>query len=444
MRAALIIIIVAVFAFSNLIAEEDTFNMERLPIGNPQTKYDFCAVKLNKVFDSNANTDVRFEQLIEKLRTYRIIMLGESHTNEQHHTVQLNVIKGLVAAGEKVCLALEMFNPAQNQVLANYISSQITEEEFLDQSDYFNTWGHNYRYYQPIFDYARTNQVKMFGVNTKHEYTSKIGRGGIQSLSSEEQAAIPEIDTTNVEHRFYIKAAMEGMDAVSPAQFRNIYAAQCVWDATMGEGAIKVARENPESIVLILVGSGHVAYNLAIGNIINKRSEFPFASVIAVDIADTVKESVMMQVKKSLDKDKKEASDKKAAPAEKKMPPMSMTHGGGMNADPYKIVARSLADFLWGVPEQKQEKYPSFGFSVDEKGEKGFSIKRVIPKTLAEEKGIMRGDIILAIDEKDFANMVHLKKYLSFKNWGDEIDFRILRDEKELNLKFKIEDSTSR
>lgn len=444
MRVALIIIIVTVFAFSNLIAQEDSFNMERLPIGNPQTKYDFCAVKLNKVFDTNANMDIRFEQLIEKLRTFRIIMLGESHTNEQHHTVQLNVIRGLVAAGEKVCLALEMFNPAQNQVLANYISGQITEEEFLDQSDYFNTWGHNYRYYQPIFDYARANQVKMFGVNTKHEYTSKIGRGGIQSLSSEEQAAIPEIDTTNVEHRFYFKAAMEGMDAVSPAQFRNIYAAQCLWDAAMGESAIKVARENPESIVLILVGSGHVAYNLAIGNIINTRSEFPFASVIAVDIADTLKESVMMQVKKSLDKDKKETSDKKAAPAEKKMPPMSMMHGGGMDAVPYKIVARSLADFLWGVPEQKQEKYPSFGFSVEEMGAKGFAVKRVIPKTLAEEKGIMRGDIILAIDEKTFANMAHLKNYLSFKNWGDEIDFRILRDEKVMNLKFKIEDSTSR
>jgi membrane-associated protease RseP (regulator of RpoE activity) len=241
-----------------------------------------------------------------------------------------------------------------------------------------------------------------------------------------------------VEHRYYFKAAMEGMDAISPAQFRNIYAAQCLWDAAMGEGAMKVARENPESIVLILVGSGHVAYNLAIGNIINKRSEFPFASVIAVDIADTVKESVMMQVKKSLDKDKKEASDKKAAPTEKKMPPMSMMHGGGMAEVPYKIVARSLADFLWGVPEQKQEKYPSFGFSVDEKGEKGFSIKRVIPKTLAQEKGFERSDIILAIDDKDFANMAQLKKYLSFKNWNETVAFKILRDNQVIEIKFEI------
>ena len=444
MHNKIIIIILAVFACSNLFAGEDTFNMERLPIGNPETRYDFCAVKLNKIFDTNANTDIRFEQLIEKLRMSRIIMLGESHTSEQHHTVQLNIIKGLVDAGETVCLALEMFNPAQNEVLENYVSGQITEEEFLDQSDYFNTWGHNYRYYQPIFDYARANRVPMYGVNTKHEFASKIGRGGIQSLSSEELAEIPEIDTTNVEHRFYIKAAMEGMDAISPAQFRNIYAAQCLWDAAMGEGAIKVAQENPESIVVILVGSGHVAYNLAIGNIISTRSKFPFSSVIAVDIADTVKESVMMQVKKSLDKDKKDAKDKKEVSAEKKMPIMPMMHGGSPDADPYKIVVRSLADFLWGVPEQKQDKYPSFGFSVEEKGENGFLVKRVIPKTLAEEKGILRGDIIVEIDGKSFPTMAQMKKHLSFKNWGEEIKFKILRDGKEIKLKFKIKQASSR
>lgn len=444
MRNAFTLAIIFLIAFSNLLAEQEDFNMERLPLGNSLTKYDFCAVKLNEVFDTNANTGISFEALIEKLRAVRIVLLGESHTNDQHHTVQLNVIKGLVDAGEKICLALEMFNPSQNAVLEKYISGQIAEEDFLEQSDYFNTWGHNYRYYQPIFNYARVNNVKMFGVNTKHEFASKIGRGGIQSLSAEEQTEIPEIDTTNIEHRFYIKAAMEGMDAVSPAQFQNIYAAQCLWDAAMGEGAIKVARENPGSIVVILVGSGHVAYNLAIGNIINKRSEFQFASIIAVDIADTVKESVMMQVKKSLDKNAKKAIDKKEAATEKKMPSMPMMHGSDPGAEPYKIVVRSLADFLWGVPEQKQEKYPSFGFSVEEKGATGFEVKRVIPKTLAEKKGFERGDVIVSIDGKTFSNMAQLKKYLSFKNWNDDIEFKILREEKIIKIKFQIENSSSR
>jgi uncharacterized iron-regulated protein len=434
---SLFIIIIIFLTFVVAWADEDEFNTEHLPIGNPQTKYDFCAVKLDKIFDTNTNTDITLDQLIQGLEKYRIVMLGESHTSEPHHKMQLEIIKGLIESGSSVCLALEMFNPSQNQVLENFISGKLTEEEFLDQSTYFNTWGHNYRYYKPIFNYAREKKIKMFGVNIERDYASKIGRGGIESLSPEEKENIPKIDTTNVEHRFYFKVAMQGMDALSPVQFSRMYDAQCLWDAAMGDGAIKVAQENPKSIVAVLVGSGHVAYNLGIGKIIKNRSDFPFASVIAIDVPDTMKESVMMKVKKSLKKEKKE--DKADSTREKKMPSMSMMHGGAMAASPYQIVIRSLADFLCGVPEEKQEKYPTIGFSVEEKEGNGFKVKMVIPETLAEEKGIQRGDIILAIDGKTFSDMAQLKKYLSFKNWGDDVAFKILRDGKEKKIKFKVE-----
>jgi len=428
--------------FSIAWADENEFNTERLPIGNPKTKYNFCAVKLNKIFDTNTREEVSLDQLIQRLKNFRVVMLGESHTSEQHHNMQLNVIKGLAESGASLGLALEMFNPSQNPVLEKYISARLTEEEFLDQSGYFNSWGHNYRYYKPIFDYARARRINMYGVNIEPEYASKIGRGGIESLSPEERAKIPEIDTTDVEHRFYFKVAMQGLDAISPAQFPRMYAAQCLWDAAMGDGAIKAAQENPEKIVIILVGSGHVAYNLGIGKIIEQRSDLSFVSVIAIDVPDTVQESVMMKVKKSLKEETK--TDQPEAMKEKKMPPMAMMHGGSRDTTPYKIVISSLADFLWGVPEQKQEQYPSFGFSVEEKSEPGFKIKRVLPETVAAEKGIQIGDIILAVDKKAFVDMTQLKKYLSFKNWGDKINFRILRAGKEKKIKFKIKQVSSR
>ena len=112
---------------------------------------------------------------------------------------------------------------------------------------------------------------------------------------------------------------------------------------------------------------------------------------------------------------------------------------GAMDNIPYEIVVRSLADFLWGVPEEKQEKYPSFGFSVKEISEQGFEVNRVIPETIAECQGIQRGDIIVSIDGKNFSKMAQLKKYLSYKNWNDSIAFKILRDGKEIEIEFVIE-----
>lgn len=420
-----------------LFAKDEQFNTERLPIGNPNTKFNFCPVKLNKIFDTNSGVDLDFDSLINKLKKYRVIMIGETHTNDLNHQVQLKIIKGLVEANQTVCLALEMFTPAQNQALNDYTSGKINEDEFLHQADYFNSWGHNYRYYKPIFDYAREKNLKMFGVNINHSYSSKIGRGGLKSLSEDERKSIPEIDSSNVEHRFFIKVAMEGMDATMPAQFRKIYAAQCLWDAAMGNGAIKVAHEHSRANVVVLAGSGHVAYNLGIGKIIKTRSNLTFASVVCVNVQDTVKESLMMKVKKSIDKEKMKA--KKGTKKSAKMPPMGKMSKMMMTETPHKIVIASLADFLWGLPEEKREKYPSFGFSLSKKTESGFEVKRVIPETIAEKQGIKKGDIFLTIDDKDFVCLSDLKKYLHYKNWDETISFKILRDSEEKLIEFKIE-----
>ncbi|MBN2009678.1 ChaN family lipoprotein [candidate division KSB1 bacterium] len=454
------------FIAANLFADENVFDTERLPIGDPARKYDFCAVKLDKILDTKANQNISTDQLIKGLQHFRIVMIGETHTNQLHHDMQLAVMKGLTEAGKKVCLALEMFTPSQNDALQKWVKGELTEDEFMDQVDYFNTWGHNYRYYQAIFQYAKAQHIPMFGVNTDHEYASKIGMHGLAGLSLEEAAAIPVVDTSNVEHRYFVKVAMEGMDATAPAQFKNIYAAQSLWDTVMGEGAIDVAKKHPDAIVLVFAGSGHVAYNLGIGRIINDRSEFPFASIVAVDVPDSVEESVMMKVKKSIKKQRKtddadstasdmsgtamEKSPSHTMPAmpgmseqktdDKKMPPMSMMHGmGSMEDTPYHIVSRSLADFLWGKKQLKDEEYPSFGFSIDDPVEQGFPVKRIIPESIAEKQGLKQGDIIVSIDGTTFKTMSALKKHLHFKNWGDSITFVVLREDKKVTISFTIE-----
>ncbi|MDZ7356840.1 MAG: ChaN family lipoprotein [candidate division KSB1 bacterium] len=438
MLKPLLFSLVLILSTALAMGQNDDFNTERLPIGNSRTKYDFCAVKLNSVFDSEAGQSISVAELIQKLQTYRIVMLGETHTNEQHHGMQLKVIRGLVEAGVSVRLALEMFTPAQNAALERYRLGQISEQEFLEQSDYFNTWGHNYRYYKPIFDYAREKQIPMYGVNIEQSLVSKIGRSGIESLAPAERGRVPEIDTTDVEHQFYFKVAMEGMDAFAPSQFRKLYISQCLWDAAMGTGAIEIAQQHPESIVLILVGSGHVAYNLGIGKIIQKRSELPFCSVIGVDVPDTVKQSVMMQVKKSIKLNEKTVQRDTAKTKTPTITAMAMMHGVSADETPYRIVIRSLADFLWGLPQEKQEKYPYFGFSVDEKANGGFRVRRVLPETLAQRHGFQIGDMILGIDGQSFENMAQMKQYLSFKNWGDKVAFKIMREGKLHSIKFKI------
>ncbi len=433
-----------------------SFESDRLPIGDLNRKYNFCAVKVEKIFDTKENKELSFDEMIEQLKQKRIVMIGETHTNQLHHDVQFEIIKGLVEAGKPVVLALEMYNPTQNEALAKWSSGKTDPNTFMKQTGFLTSWGHNYRYYKAIFDYAREKHIPLYGANIERKYTSIIGRGGLDSLSAEDLRTIPHIDTSTVEHKFLIKVLMQGMDALMPKQFNNMYPAQSLWDAAMGEGAIKVALEHPEATVVVLAGSGHVIYNLGIGRIIKDRSNLSFASVAVVDISEDKKESGMMKIKKDSknEDNKNKGSNEKSniMPHEKmdtdsihmkdkKMPhanPHSMAMMG-MNDTPYRIVIRSYADFLWGKKEMEREKYPAFGFSISkEKENGGFKIKSVFPGTIGYENGLKKGDIILSIDNNSFDTSFELRRYLQFKNWDEVISFNIIRDDENKEVTFTI------
>ena len=430
------------------------FDSEKLPIGDENRKYDFCTVKLDKIFDTKASKEVSLDQMIAELKDYQIVMVGESHTNQLYHDVELEVIKGLVEAGKPVVLALEMYNPKQDEALAKWSSGNTDPNTFMEQTDFLVTWGHNYRYYKAIFDYAREKHIPIYGANIEKQYTSKIGRSGVSSLTEEEIKAIPEIDTANIEHKFLIKVLMQGMDATMPDQFNNMYPAQSLWDVAMGEGAIRTAQKHPDATVVLLAGSGHVIYNIGIGRVIQDRSSFSFASVVPVDIPQKVKDSGMMEIRKDMKKDKEkdvkieekkpEMTDKKiesttkenVTEKEKPTNPHAMMM---MDETPYKIVVKSYADFIWGVKEMEQELYPAFGFSIkDSVKNGGYLVERVLPQTIAFENGLKKNDIILTIDAKTFNNSTELKKHLQFKNWDEQIAFKIKRGDENKDIIFVI------
>lgn len=404
-----------------------SFDSDRLPIGDSNKKYNFCTVKLDKIFNTNNNKESAFDEMINDLKQKRIVMIGESHTNQLHHDVQFEVIKGLVESGKPVVLALEMFNPGQNDALALWSSGKTDPDTFLEQTDFLTTWSHNYRYYKPIFDYCREKQIPIYGTNVERKYASKINMGGLSSLTDEDLQILPYIDTANVEHKFLINVMMDGMDASMPKQFVNMYAAQCLWDAAMGEGAIEAAKKHPEATIVVLAGSGHVVYNLGIGRIIKDKSDLPFASVVTVDIPNKTNHSGMDKVNKDPEKDKNTTT----------ISPHSM---GMMSMDgtPSRTVIRSYADYLFGKSEVKQEKYPSFGFSLKDTESSEYLIDKIFPQTIAYENGLQKGDLIQFVDGKSFDNLFELKKYLHFKNWDEEITFKIQRDSESKEITFII------
>ncbi len=458
--SGLVILLVAV----SLFGQSNPIDTDRLPIGDAAKKFDYVKVGLGKILDTDRNANLNRDELIRALLEQRVVMIGETHTNLRHHELQLDVIRGLTEAGKPVVLALEFFTPAQDSVLQLWSDGRLSQDEFMRASGYFDTWGHNYRYYAPIFNYCRDHAIPMKGVNVPSEYPSKVNRVGLAGLSEEDRLALPDVHLSSEEHRFFFKSATQGMDATMPAFFENMYEAQSLWDTAMGEGAITCAKDYPDAIVVVLAGSGHVAYNLGIGRILADRSDLPFASVMPVDVSPETEEFAMVQMRRDGDAQAKQktgtvrgkgffkrifrkkgktvhppvkseamAKDPAAASMTKKANP----HMPDMSEGPYKVVIRSLGDYLCGEPEMQQEAYPSFGFSFRMAGD-SLVISRVYPGTLAWDKGLRKGDVIRRIDGKIFTDATEMKIYLQTKNWDDAISFDLIRDGEDRTQAFTI------
>lgn len=230
-----------------------------------------------ELFDLEAQTLVSEPQSIERLRAARIVLVGEHHNNAAHHRAQLKVIRTLHEAGRKVAVGLEMFRKDSQQDLDRWVNGQISEPKF--KPIYLNNWNFGWELYGPIFNYAKENRIPMVGLNVSRKITSQVAYKGFDSLSEEQRGSLEGI-TCNVtqEYRDFISSAY-GAHGHGKMNFERFCEAQLVWDTAMAVYAVEYLKENPDTVMVILAGSGHVR-KLGIPTQLDKRVKWPYVVVL--------------------------------------------------------------------------------------------------------------------------------------------------------------------
>lgn len=72
------------------------------------------------------------------------------------------------------------------------------------------------------------------------------------------------------------------------------------------------------------------------------------------------------------------------------------------------------------------------------KSDTGIYITKVIEKAAADKAGIKENDIILSIDEQKLERMCELRRYIYTKKPRDEVNLKILRNNKEIEMKVEL------
>ncbi|MGS4345732.1 ChaN family lipoprotein [Myroides odoratus] len=173
---------------------------------------------------------VTYKQMIKTLAKSDVVLFGEYHNNSLGHWLQLKVTQSL---GEttKLMLGAEMFE-ADNQVgLSQYVSGEISEEDFEKEVRLWNNYKGDYR---PLVEYAKQNNLSFIATNVPRRYASLLFKGGMEAL-----------DTLKVEEKAWIAPLPFPYDPELPGYKEmltmfeadhvneNLPKAQAIKDATM-------------------------------------------------------------------------------------------------------------------------------------------------------------------------------------------------------------------
>ena len=218
-----------------------------------------------KIINTKTNEEIELKEMAERLGDYDVIFFGEYHGNKILHSLEFELLKMFHSNNKNMIISLEMFERDVQPVLDEYLSDEISEENFLANS---RPWPNYETDYKPLIEYAKENILTVIAANIPRRYANMISKQGLNaldSLSQEEKnfVARKHIVFEDEYKDIFIQTMKNNMAHSSkmPAGMMMnldlIYAAQCIKDDTMAESILQYQRIPPRRKVIHFNGDFH-------------------------------------------------------------------------------------------------------------------------------------------------------------------------------------------
>jgi uncharacterized iron-regulated protein len=236
--------------------------------------------------------DVKTGQILDRGELFRdvvakpsVVLLGESHTDADHHRWELQTLAALHGRGGSLVIGFEAFPRRLQAVLDDWVDGKLTDEAFLKASEWRQVWGYDAALYMPLFQFARLNRIPMIALNVERKLVSRVGEQGWENVPVAEREGLSDPAPASAAYQrdlarvFLLKKSLPpGTDPLSvPAganppepdeaalaetvkqpEFQHFVAAQLTWDRAMAEALAGARRKFPDSTVAGILGAGHV------------------------------------------------------------------------------------------------------------------------------------------------------------------------------------------
>jgi len=220
----------------------------------------------------NENKEISRTDLLKNVSSKRAILLGEHHSNEQHHQWHLQTIESLFSIKKDLILGFEMFPRRLQPVLDQWVKGKLTEKEFLQKLDWDSFWGFDVSLYMPIFNFAKNNNLPMRALNVNRSLRDKVRKNGWKAVPENEKEglsdpATPSVDYLNLLAASYLRHnPLISTDDIKEdgEKFFLFVQGQLLWDRAMAEGVVSATKTIDGSLFIGIMGSWHIINRLGV------------------------------------------------------------------------------------------------------------------------------------------------------------------------------------
>ncbi len=235
-----------------------------LPLGDSELANQLGSAGAGSIYDAAGRLQVDLAELAGRFAEADVVLLGEEHTAMDQKLLHAEIVEAMAPPGGRWCSPWSSSSAATMPALGRWVRGEIDERQLLEEAGWYDRGGYRWEYYRPVMEVARAHGMTIVGANVPREIPRAVNRGGLEGLSDEQRLEVGEITTDgSPQHRYLISRYFgDTVAMLPPGWFDNMYAAQCLWDVVMARSILAEVKEG--ATVVLVVGSGHVAYDLGI------------------------------------------------------------------------------------------------------------------------------------------------------------------------------------
>jgi len=246
-----------------------------------------CEARVAQWLDPSSGEVLAPKALLDSLAGARVVLLGEVHTNREHHRWQHYMLSVMHSRNTNMIIGLEMLPRRAQPTLDAWSAGELDESEFLEQSEWRDLWGYDADLYLPLLHFARLNRVPTLALNIDRELVSKVGRQGWQAVDEAQRMGLSDPalaseayllslariyaykqvllhahgsdeDVAEIDLDADIDASID--DVLQLEEFTHFVDAQLTWDRAMAQAIASALADDEKAMVVGIIGRGHLEH----------------------------------------------------------------------------------------------------------------------------------------------------------------------------------------